>query len=53
MPRMDPIDFAERKTEELARHHLEDMAILNREAHHTFAFLTLCLAAVFGYVLRL
>ena len=50
---MDPIDFAERKADELMRHHLEDMEILNKEAHHTFAFAMVVLSASFSYLLKL
>jgi hypothetical protein len=48
-----PIEFAERKTDELMKHHLDDMAILTREAHVTFAFTMTVLSAAFGYFLKL
>lgn len=49
----DTIDFAERKAEELMKHHLEDMDILNKEAHQTFAFAMVVTSAAFGYLLKL
>lgn len=47
------VAFAERKADELMRHHLEDMEILRKETQVTFTFLIAALSASFGYVLKL
>jgi hypothetical protein len=52
-PSKEHIEFAEKKADEQMKHHLEDMAILNREAHVTFAFTATVLSAAFGYFLKL
>lgn len=52
-PSKEHLDYAEKKADEQMRHHLEDMAILNKESHVTFAFAAAALSAAFGYLLKL
>src|SRR4051812_45833035 len=51
--RMDKIEYAERKADELFKHHIADMDALAKEAHQTFAFAMILLSGAFSYLLKL
>jgi hypothetical protein len=51
--RLRLIEFAEKRAEDLMKFHLEDMAIINREANATFTFAMAALSFAFGYLVNL
>jgi hypothetical protein len=50
---MDKLDYAERKADELFKHHIGDMDVLSKEAQQTFTFVMVLLSGSFGYLLKL
>jgi hypothetical protein len=50
---MDKLEYAEKSADELMDFHLQDMELLNKEAHTTFTVIIAAIAGLFGYGLNI